>query len=69
MSKPKSHSNRTPKLYEVTTLMYASSLKGVISQASKVGEVVKITLEGKPDIINKHEQTKRTIGFINDKSV
>lgn len=63
-TKRKIYTNHVPKLYEVTSLVYASSLKGAIAQAG--GEVVKITLEGKPDIISKHEQTKRTIGFIKE---
>lgn len=51
------------KLFEVTTLMYGSSLERVIAAANKVGEVIKVTLEDKPNIVEQNEKNKQ-IGFV-----
>lgn len=51
------------RLFEVTTLVRAYSLKGVIEQGAKFGEVIKVTLEDKPLTISEHEQSKEKVGF------
>ena len=50
------------RLFEVTTLVRAYSLKGVIEQGAKFGEVIKVTLEDKPQTIQDNEQNQ-SMGF------
>lgn len=53
------------RLFEVTTLVRAYSLKGVIEQGAKFGEIIRVTLEDKPNTIQDNEQNKR-MGFTKD---
>lgn len=62
---------RKSKLYYITSIVSAYSVKGAISQS--VGEVVKVTLEGEPELITAHEsaikqhEKQNKIGFTNSK--
>jgi hypothetical protein len=53
------------KLYYITSIVSSNSLKGAIKQIA--GEIVKVTLEGEPELIIKQQkdlyEKQNKIGF------